>query len=203
LRADSSPIPVFGIGDDIQPDEVISRPGKAKKDLVLLEGFPKLPDSAEMTRGQAMMLIGMIESVGEVDIYEEDFPPFPGVPDNVTLDDFEKWNARIVRGAWKVIATAADISLEALYATAVIRARGELACARAERKRVLMQLDRGRRLRLLPGSQDMEKIGRYEGHIERGLYRTLHELQRLQAAREGLIAAPLAVDVNLAGRGFD
>jgi hypothetical protein len=64
---------------------------------------------------------------------------------------------------------------------AVTRARGELVCARAERKRVLTQLDRGRRLRLLPGSQDLEKINRYQGHIERGLYRARHELQRLQA----------------------
>ena len=86
---------------------------------------------------------------------------------------------------------------------AVTRARCELAGAKAERKQVLTQLDRGRRLRLLPGSQDLEKIGRYEGHIERGLYRALHELQRLQAARIGLIAPPLAVDVNLSGRALD
>jgi site-specific DNA recombinase len=52
----------------------------------------------------------------------------------------------------------------------------------AERKRVLTQIDRRRRLRLLPGSQDLEKIARYEGHIERSLYRALHDLQRLQAA---------------------
>jgi hypothetical protein len=198
LCADSSPIPLFGVGDDIQPDEVISRPGKAKKELALLEGFPRLPDTTELTRGQAMSLICAIESVGEVDIYEEDFPAFPGIPDNVAVDDFDRWTAGIVRGAWKIIATAADIGVEALHATAVIRACGELAGARAERKRVLTQLDRHRRLRLLPGSQDMEKIARYEGHIERGLYRALHELQRLQAARAGLIAPPLAVDMSFA-----
>jgi hypothetical protein len=79
------------------------------------------------------------------------------------------------------------------------RSRG----ARAERKRVLTQLDRGRRLRSLPGSQDLETIGRYESHIERGIYRALHELQRLQAARTGLLAPPLAMDVTLGGRGLD
>jgi len=37
---------------------------------------------------------------------------------------------------------------------------------------------------------------RYETSIERGLYRALHELQRLQAARRGeAVAAPVAVDV--------
>jgi hypothetical protein len=124
----SSPLPVFGVGDDMHPDDVISRPAQAKKDLALLEGFPKVPDAAELTPGQAMTLICAIESVGDVDIYDEDFPSFPGVPDNVTLDDFDRWIAGIVRRAWKVIATAADISLETLYAMAVTRARGVRAC---------------------------------------------------------------------------
>jgi hypothetical protein len=199
----ASAIPPFGVGDDLHADEVISGPGNAKKDLALLEGFPKVPDTAELTRDRAMMLICAIEGVGEVDIYDEDFPAFPGIPDNVTLDDFDQWTAGIVRSAWKVIATIAEVSLETMYAMAVTRARGELAGARVERKRVLTQLDRGRRLRLLPGSEDLDKIGRYEGHIERCLYRALHELQRLQAARDGLIPPPLAVDVNLTGRGLD
>jgi len=34
-------IPVFGIDNDMHPDEVVSRPGEAKKELALLEGFPK------------------------------------------------------------------------------------------------------------------------------------------------------------------
>jgi hypothetical protein len=126
----TSDIPVFGIGDDMHPDEVISRPGKAKKDLALLEGFLKVPDTAELTPDHAMVLICAIESVGNVDIYDEDFPPFPGIPDNVTVDDFDRWTAGIVRGAWKVIATAAEVSLETLYAMAVTRARCELAGAK-------------------------------------------------------------------------
>jgi hypothetical protein len=110
-----------------------------------------------LTPDHAMMLICAIESVGEVDIDAEDFPSFPGIPDNVMLDDFDGWTAGIVRGVWKVIATAADISLEALYVTAVTRARCELAGAKAERKRVLTQLDRGRRLRLLPRCLSMPR----------------------------------------------
>ena len=95
------------------------------------------------------------------------------------------------------------MSLEALYAMAVTRARGDLLCARVDRKRVLTQLDRGRRLRLLPGDEDLDKITRYEAHLERCLYRALHELQRLQAMRVGLISPPIAVDVNVTGRGLD
>lgn len=44
------------------------------------------------------------------------------------------------------------------------------------------------------------KFARYEASIERGLYRALHELQRLQAARQGAaVLPPAAPDVDLGG----
>jgi hypothetical protein len=45
------------------------------------------------------------------------------------------------------------------------------------------------------------KLSRYETAIERSLYKALHELQRLQAARraEGNVSPPLAVDLNVSG----
>ena len=43
-----------------------------------------------------------------------------------------------------------------------------------------------------------EKFRRYESSIERGFYRALHELQRLQAARRGEgVPVPVAVDVSV------
>ena len=42
------------------------------------------------------------------------------------------------------------------------------------------------------------KFTRYEAHIERALYKALHEFQRLQTARQGqLVAAPVAVDPDV------
>jgi hypothetical protein len=45
------------------------------------------------------------------------------------------------------------------------------------------------------------KLSRYETSIERSLYKALHELQRLQAARraEGNVPPPVAVDVDVSG----
>ncbi len=45
------------------------------------------------------------------------------------------------------------------------------------------------------------KLSRYEVALDRSLYRALHELQRLQAARraEGSVAPPVAVDVDVSG----
>jgi len=45
-----------------------------------------------------------------------------------------------------------------------------------------------------------EQLSRYETRIERGMYKALHELQRLQARRRGeLVVPPLAVDVDVSG----
>jgi hypothetical protein len=51
------------------------------------------------------------------------------------------------------------------------------------------------------GANAFSKLSRYEAAIERGLYRALHELQRLQAARRagGGVAPPAAVDVDVSG----
>jgi len=45
------------------------------------------------------------------------------------------------------------------------------------------------------------KLSRYETTIERSLYKALHELQRLQAARRtrGNVQPPIAVDVDVSG----
>jgi len=48
------------------------------------------------------------------------------------------------------------------------------------------------------GANAFSKLSRYETTIERGLYKALHELQRVQAARGsvGSVPPPLAVDVS-------
>ena len=46
----------------------------------------------------------------------------------------------------------------------------------------------------------LSKLSRYEAAIERSLYRALHELQRIQAARQdGQQPASIAVDVTVDG----
>jgi hypothetical protein len=46
----------------------------------------------------------------------------------------------------------------------------------------------------------LAKLSRYETSMARSLFRTLHELQRLQAARKGKeVPVPLAVDIDVTG----
>jgi hypothetical protein len=48
------------------------------------------------------------------------------------------------------------------------------------------------------GCNHLERLGRYETQLEKSFFRILHELERLQARRQGLkVAVPLIVDVNV------
>ncbi len=61
--------------------------------------------------------------------------------------------------------------------------------SRAERKRAA---------KLLPGDGRDERIAKYERHLHSLLTSTLHELERLQARREGEAVPPPAVaDINV------
>lgn len=47
---------------------------------------------------------------------------------------------------------------------------------------------------------DCDKFFRYEALLERGIYKAIHELQRIQATRLGeKIPAPVAIDVDVSG----
>ena len=62
----------------------------------------------------------------------------------------------------------------------------------------LLELDRIRMLASLPDNASQTKVERYEAHIWRQFNKTLHELQRLQAARlTGRPILPVAVDVSI------
>lgn len=50
------------------------------------------------------------------------------------------------------------------------------------------------------GANAFSKLSRYETTMERGLYKALHEVQRLQTARAaGSVPPPLAVDIDVSG----
>lgn len=56
------------------------------------------------------------------------------------------------------------------------------------------------RIRDMIANHSTERLLRYETTIERGIYKALHELQRIQAARVGdKPFAPLAIDLDVSG----
>jgi len=69
------------------------------------------------------------------------------------------------------------------------------------RTRKPKQPDHGNEFEMLTDHR-LDKIQRYETTKERQMYRALHELQRLQAARQDMVAlVPVAVDVDVRGEG--
>ena len=53
---------------------------------------------------------------------------------------------------------------------------------------------------LVPDDHTLEQVMRYEAHLARLFHRDLHELERLQATRNGQpVAAPVVMDIDLAG----
>ena len=80
------------------------------------------------------------------------------------------------------------------YATDV--ARRDVIGKEQAAEQVAKDLERMSRERVLPRVEILEKVARYEAHLSRGLYKALHELEALQARRQGG-SAPLArLDVN-------
>jgi hypothetical protein len=87
--------------------------------------------------------------------------------------------------------------LEGLLEKLHYMAQSALIKAERQARKVEKQLLEKRRERILPSEQDMAKVGRYEAHLSRELYRALHELEALQTRRGGG-AAPLGrVDVQI------
>lgn len=67
-----------------------------------------------------------------------------------------------------------------------------------ELERNANQLELRRGLASLPKDSELNRILKYQSRIDRGLYKSLHELQRLQAGRQtGNPSIPAAVDVTV------
>jgi hypothetical protein len=66
----------------------------------------------------------------------------------------------------------------------------------ARKREPAAELERLVRGRLLLAPDGLEKVARYETHLERCFYRAVHEFRRLQAARAGAVT-PLAPDVDV------
>ncbi len=92
--------------------------------------------------------------------------------------------------------TTTTITDEQKYQEAVKRAR-EMEAVRDGETATLGQTF----IRDADKANAFSKLSRYETTIERSLYKALHELQRLQAARraEGNVQPPVAVDVDVSG----
>jgi hypothetical protein len=88
--------------------------------------------------------------------------------------------------------TSSEALLEQLHATAL----HDLRETEKQREKVERQITEKRRARILPSADQLQKIGRYEAHLSREMFRSLHELEALQTRRAGGSAPLGRVDVS-------
>jgi hypothetical protein len=89
--------------------------------------------------------------------------------------------------------TLVEALLEKLHTVACHEAK----VAEEQAQRVQQQIIKQRRAKILPSTDDLQKIGRYESHLSKEMYRALHELEALQERRIGGRSPLARLDVQL------
>ena len=99
----------------------------------------------------------------------------------------------IVEDVNQVGYTLVEALLEKLHTVASHEAK----VAEEQAQRVQQQIVKRRRAKILPSADDLQKIGRYESHLSKEMYRALHELEALQERRIGGRSPLARLDVQL------
>ena len=163
-------------------------------------GNPVPPDDAERILGEVAGNTGAT-------IDDESFASSLELPEDATHVGWATWTGWtrqfVLIGVAFVVSTSPsedfrDWAPEEVCGACAVRVDAEMCANEHALREAETILRQGLRSRLLLPAQGLEKIARYETHLERSLHKTLHEIQRLQALRAGNPRAlPMAVDVDL------
>lgn len=175
-----------------------------KEDHDLFQKLPRMKAGEKVNPMTAWSFVEKAAEAVDLDLWEGEEEGSPCVldlspmPEGEAEDEWEGWTAGLLRGVLAQVVEKAKADPEDMRETVLMELHKENYDAQAKAAAVSKQLERTRRTRLLPDSDELDKVSRYESHLERSLYRTLHELQRLQASRSGMaLPPPAALDVNV------
>jgi hypothetical protein len=165
----------------------------------VLNRIPSLPDDAPMKPAETGRLLW---SAGEVVNAELDWHSLLDIPKDEEPFEPEAvtgFTAGRVRKCLNEIANTEGISLEELMGDLTDHARFEKRVWSVRAAETEVEVHRMRKTRLLPlGQTNHQALQRYETMLERSVFRTLHELQRLQNKRQGdNVLCPVALDVDV------
>lgn len=102
-----------------------------------------------------------------------------------SLDTVTEWTTGLARNMLQGIAEERGMNLGDLLEPMIARTAGKLVAAQKDYKDLAQRIEHCRRQRIIPDAPVLEKIARYEVHLERGLYRALHEFREFQNQRAG------------------
>jgi len=189
----------------VHPEDALEAPREARRTERLLKKFPDFPDEKKLSGVDADAILWAV--AGRVD-EEADIEElaFPGVPEWAGLygdiAEWDGWNAGLVRECLDIVASAAGEDLEELMEGAKTKARLDVISAKHTAEEVEEQLRNMRRERLLPDVRTLEKVSRYEAHLSRLMFKSLHELEALQTRRAGGTAPLARLDVDGLPNGY-
>ena len=191
----------------VHPEDLKAMAEVAAEELAL---FKKLPKMKAGEKVEPMTAWGFVEKAAEaVDFELEEQDPedearilftidLEDIPEDEEVEEWEGWTAGRLRKALDEVAAKAKADPEDMREAVLLKLHKENFDRKAKADAAFKALERERRSLLLPKEDTLDKVSRYEAHLERALFRTLHELQRFQASRAGLaLPPPAAVDVDV------
>jgi hypothetical protein len=154
------------------PEDVIHRSKEAAKVRDLLEHMGGMGDGDHLDGEVALAALSCVEEAAEANLGDVSVP---GIPDEAALEECS-WTAGLFRRVISAVAADGDLDSECLLAAAIECARREERRLASGAKQVRTAIARMRRRRVLPDRLTLEKVARYEAHLDRLLARTLHEV---------------------------
>jgi hypothetical protein len=122
------------------------------------------------------------------------------IPDEDQVDEWQGWTAGYLRKVLSQVAEGSGGSLELILAAKAYALQEKVQETEARLKDAEAELERWRRTHLLPDEGTLDKVSKYESTLERSLFRTLHELERIQAARAGeAVPLPAVAEISVSG----
>jgi hypothetical protein len=176
------------------PEDVPSFAEDARLNSHLLDRLPDLAEDELLEGERAAGVLYFAEKALDLDL---ESLTLPGVPDETALEDVT-WTAALLRQAIAAMAAAAGCTPEEGVRHARAHAFVERCRLEEEAQKIKADRLRVRSEHILPDAATLERLQRYEAHLDRLFHRTVNALHRLQAARgRSATPAPVALDVDL------
>ncbi len=181
------------------PRDVRGNLKAAQSEYRLLKRLPGLEDNKPISYFDADSILWTVveqtDRVADGEIAPEELVKdlrIPGAPSKLSeWREYEGWTAGVVRAGIEAIAIATGEDSEDLLKLVTDAASRKVIREKQAADQIEEGLKNISRERLLPDDKTLEKVSRYEAHLSRLFFKTLHELEALQKQRSG-VEVPLA-----------
>jgi len=183
----------------IHPEDVRGVYESAKKTQRILKKLPGLPDDKRISPEDASSVLWAVYSRldEETELEELEIPGVPEPLQTIAIEEYDvPWTAALVRSGVSVVAEVGGEDPECLMEAAKETARLDAIRAKYRAEEMEQELREMRRARMLPAEQILNKVSRYEAHLSRLMFKSMHELEALQVRRAGGTAPLARLDVD-------